>query len=146
LVLAVRDAIAEGHISDRIYLCQFASIVGSSIAARAVSRHLGSVSPPGLRTRDRDAGGGQATQVTHSAALFLLTGLRPVSVAALTEPFELAVDLADAIVVRFANGAIGSLGSTGSVLPGQSVSSQRHSLANAPGRVSCGIGGADVCE
>ena len=37
----------------------------------------------------------------------------------MTEPFELAVDLADAIVVRFANGAIGSLGSTGSVLPGQ---------------------------
>jgi predicted dehydrogenase len=41
-----------------------------------------------------------------------------VSVAAMTEPFELAVDLADAVVTRFDNGAIGSLGSTGSVLPG----------------------------
>ena len=82
-----------------------------------------SVNPPGLRTyADPEiAGGGQGqTQVTHSAALlFLLTGLQPTSVAALTEPFELAVDLADAVVVRFANGAIGSLGSTGSVLPGQ---------------------------
>ena len=69
--------------------------------------------------RSPAAGQGQ-TQVTHSAALlFLLTGLKPVSVAAMTEPFELAVDLADAVVVRFANGAIGSLGSTGSVLPGQ---------------------------
>jgi predicted dehydrogenase len=45
--------------------------------------------------------------------------LKPVSVAALTEPFELEVDLADASIVRFDNGAIGSLGSTGSVLPGQ---------------------------
>jgi predicted dehydrogenase len=57
--------------------------------------------------------------VTHSAALlFLVTGLKPISVAAMTEPFELAVDLADAVVTRFDNGAIGSLGSTGSVLPG----------------------------
>ena len=81
-----------------------------------------SVNPPGLNTyADPEiAGGGQGqTQVTHSAALlFLLTGLKPVSVAAMTEPFELAVDLADAVVTRFDNGAIGSLGSTGSVLPG----------------------------
>jgi predicted dehydrogenase len=36
----------------------------------------------------------------------------------MTEPFELAVDLADAVVTRFDNGALGSIGSTGSVLPG----------------------------
>jgi hypothetical protein len=36
----------------------------------------------------------------------------------MVEPFELAVDLADAVVTRFDNGAVGSLGSTGSVLPG----------------------------
>jgi predicted dehydrogenase len=126
-VLAVRDAIADGRIGPIEYVsCQFASIVrelyrGNPEPYRDVLGY--SVNPPGLRTyADPEiAGGGQGqTQVTHSAALlFLLTGLKPVSVAALTEPFELAVDLADAVVVRFDNGAIGSLGSTGSVLPGQ---------------------------
>ena len=126
-VLAVRDAIAEGRIGTIEYVsCQFASIVrelyrGNPEPYREILGY--SVNPPGTRTyADPEiAGGGQGqTQVTHSAALlFLMTGLEPKSVAALTEPFELEVDLADAVVVRFSNGAIGSLGSTGSVLPGQ---------------------------
>lgn len=126
-VLAVRDAIAEGRIGAIEYVsCQFASIVrelyrGNPEPYREVLGY--SVNPPGLRTyADPEiAGGGQGqTQVTHSAALlFLLTGLTPVAVAAMIESFELEVDLADAIVVRFSNGAIGSLGSTGSVQPGQ---------------------------
>ena len=126
-VLAVRDAIAEGRIGDIEFVsCQFASIVrelyrGNPEPYRDVLGY--SVNPPGLRTYADPAiaGGGQGqTQVTHSAALlFLLTGLTPVAVAAMVEPFELEVDLADAIVVRFSNGAIGSIGSTGSVLPGQ---------------------------
>jgi predicted dehydrogenase len=126
-VLAVRDAVAEGRIGRIEYVsCQFASIVrelyrGNPEPYRDILGY--SVNPPGFNTyADPEiAGGGQGqTQVTHSAALlFFLTGLKPVSIAALTEPFELAVDLADAIVVRFDNGAIGSLGSTGSVLPGQ---------------------------
>lgn len=125
-VLAVRDAIADGRIGSIEYVsCQFASIVrelyrGNPEPYRDVLGY--SVNPPGLKTyADPDiAGGGQGqTQVTHSAALlFLVTGLKPVSVAAMTEPFELAVDLADAVVTRFDNGALGSLGSTGSVLPG----------------------------
>jgi predicted dehydrogenase len=63
------------------------------------------------------AGGGQGClQVTHSAALLLwLTGLRPVSVAAFMENFDLKVDLCDAITVRFEDGAIGTLGSTGGI-------------------------------
>jgi predicted dehydrogenase len=126
-VLAVRDAIAEGRIGTIEYVsCQFASIVrelyrGNPEPYRDVLGY--SVNPPGARTyADPEiAGGGQGqTQVTHSAALlFLMTGLRPVAVAAMTESFELEVDLADAVVVRFSNGAIGSLGSTGSVQPGQ---------------------------
>jgi predicted dehydrogenase len=66
------------------------------------------------------AGGGQAqTQLTHSAALLLfLTGLEPESVVAFTEPFELPVDLADTAAVRFRGGALGSLSSVGSILPG----------------------------
>jgi len=63
------------------------------------------------------AGGGQGSlQVTHSAALLLwLTDLRPVSVAAFMENFDLKVDLCDAITIRFENGAIGTLGSTGGI-------------------------------
>jgi len=126
-VLAVRDAIAEGRIGTIEYVsCQFASVVrelyrGNPEPYRDLLGY--SVNPPGVRTYADPAisGGGQGqTQVTHSAALlFLLTGLRPVAVAAMAEPFELEVDLADAIVVRFDNGAIGSMGSTGSVQPGQ---------------------------
>lgn len=126
-VLAVRDAIAEGRIGTIEYVsCQFASVVrelyrGNPEPYRDVLGY--SVNPPGVRTyADPEiSGGGQGqTQVTHSAALlFLLTGLAPVAVAAMVESFELEVDLADAIVVRFSNGAIGSIGSTGSVQPGQ---------------------------
>jgi predicted dehydrogenase len=126
-VLAVRKAIADGRIGTIEYVsCQFNSIVrelyrGNPEPYRDILDYA--VNPPDSRTyADPDiAGGGQGqTQVTHSAALlFLLTGLSPTSVAALTESFELAVDLANAVVVRFAGGAIGSLGSTGSVLPGQ---------------------------
>jgi predicted dehydrogenase len=67
------------------------------------------------------AGGGQGqTQLTHSAALCLfLTGLCIRSVQATTARFELDVDLADAVVISFEDGAIGSLDSVGSVQPGQ---------------------------
>lgn len=63
------------------------------------------------------AGGGQGhLQVTHSAALLLwLTGLKPVSVAAFMEKFDLKVDLCDAITVRFEDDAIGTLASTGNI-------------------------------
>jgi predicted dehydrogenase len=126
-VLALRDAIAQGRIGTIEYVsCQFASIVrelyrGNPEPYREVLDYAVNAPDPRTYADPEIAGGGQGqTQITHSAALlFLLTGLRPVSVAALTEPFELAVDLADAAVLRFSNGAIGSLGSTGSVLPGQ---------------------------
>ena len=68
------------------------------------------------------AGGGQGyLQVTHSAALLLwLTGLKPVSVSAFMERFDLKVDLVDAINVRFDTGALGSLASTGAIATKQS--------------------------
>jgi predicted dehydrogenase len=126
-VLAVREAIAAGRIGTIEYVsCQFASIVrelyrGNPEPYREILGY--SVNPPGARTYADPAiaGGGQGqTQITHSAALlFFVTGLVPTHVAAMTESFELEVDLVDAAAVRFASGAVGSLGSTGSVLPGQ---------------------------
>jgi len=67
------------------------------------------------------AGGGQGqTQVTHLAALMVwLTGLQPVAVSAMTAQAGLAVDLVDALTIRFAGGAVGSLASTGGVAPTQ---------------------------
>lgn len=126
-VLAVRDAIVDGRIGSIEYVsCQFASIVrelyrGNPEPYRDVLGYP--VNPPGRDTYADPAiaGGGQGqTQITHSAALlFWLTGLRPTHVAAISGSFELAVDLADAAAIRFESGALGSLGSTGSVLPGQ---------------------------
>lgn len=67
------------------------------------------------------AGGGQVqAQLTHSLALVLhLTGLRATKVAAMVESFELAVDLSDAVSIRFENGAVGALGSSGGMVAGQ---------------------------
>jgi predicted dehydrogenase len=72
------------------------------------------------------AGGGQGhLQVTHAAALLLwLTGLQPESVAAFMANFDLKVDLCDAISVRFAGGAVGTLASTGGIPTAQSAHQQ----------------------
>ncbi len=86
---------------------RYRDVLGYTVSAPA----QGTYSDPAL------AGGGQGqTQVTHAAALLLwLTGLRPVSVAAFTADFELAVDLVDGLLIRFEGGAVASLSSTGSM-------------------------------
>ncbi|MGI5131218.1 Gfo/Idh/MocA family protein [Pseudonocardia sp. CA-107938] len=86
------------------------------------------------------AGGGQGqTQLTHAAALLLwLTGLRIESVAAFTSNAELAVDLADAVAVRFAGGAVGTLSTTGSVTPGE-IELVRFDLFGRDGHVQLDI-------
>jgi predicted dehydrogenase len=68
------------------------------------------------------AGGGQAhLQITHAAGLlFWVTGLRAARVSAFMEQFDVAVDLADAISIRFDGGAVGVVGSTGNIGIGDS--------------------------
>jgi predicted dehydrogenase len=72
------------------------------------------------------AGGGHGhLQVTHSAALLLwLTDLRPRQVAAFVANFGLAVDLCDAISVRFEGGTVGTLSGTGGIPTPQQAHSQ----------------------
>jgi predicted dehydrogenase len=73
---------------------------------------------PGKDTySDPNRGGGQLlTQVTHSASLlFYLSGLVPVSVHAFTDTYDTRVDVWDAVNFRTANGAVGSVASTGTV-------------------------------
>jgi predicted dehydrogenase len=48
-----------------------------------------------------------------------LTGLEPVEVAAFTANQGLAMDLVDAAIVRFRNGTIGTIASTGGVVSAQ---------------------------
>ena len=124
-VLAVREAIAAGEIGGIEFAsCLFASIVREFYRGKpdAYAELFGYTwNAPGESTYSDPAiaGGGQGqTQVTHACALlFFLTGLRPAEVFAYAESFELPVDLADAITVRFEGGAIASLASTGSVTP-----------------------------
>lgn len=86
------------------------------------------VTGPGAATYSDPAvaGGGQAqTQVTHAAALLLwLTGLTPTAVAAAMASFDLQVDLCDALALRFAEGAVGTLASTGGIPTPQSAHQQ----------------------
>jgi predicted dehydrogenase len=67
------------------------------------------------------SGGGQAqTQITHAMNMvFWVTGRRATEVHAFMTNRDLTVDLADAISYRLDNGAIGTMGSTGSLRPGQ---------------------------
>ncbi len=124
---ALRDQIADGALG-RLELVTglFASVVRELYRGRPepYRETLGyTFNTPGAGTYSRpgDGGGGQAhTQVTHLAALLLwLTGLRPVTVSAVTATTGLAVDLVDALAIRFEEGVVGSLASTGGVQPTQ---------------------------
>jgi predicted dehydrogenase len=123
--VVLRDAIASARIGELEYVhCLFASVAralyaGDPEAYRSVLGYTDAAPGAATYSDPAVAGGGQGqTQLTHSAALLLwLTGLRPREVAAWTAAFELPVDLADALAVRFEGGAIGVLGSTGGVLP-----------------------------
>jgi predicted dehydrogenase/L-rhamnose mutarotase len=124
--LAVREIVSSGRIGEIEHAaCLFASAARSLYAGDpaglgAVLGYPVNAPQAGTYSDPAVAGGGQGqTQVTHSAALLLwLTGLDVESVTALVANFELDVDLVDAMSVRFRNGAIGSLASTGSVTGG----------------------------
>jgi predicted dehydrogenase len=117
----LRAALSAGRIGRLEFIaCLFGSTVRELYRGRgsAYDAYVGYAGPQDDTYSDPAlAGGGQGqTQLTHSAALlFWLTGLRPVRVSAFTESFELAVDLCDAVSVRFEGGEIGVVGSTGSM-------------------------------
>ena len=69
---------------------------------------------------DPNRGGGQGyIQVSHSAGLvFWVTGLRTDTVGAYMDNLDVAVDVVDTANIRFDNGAIGVLCSTGNLRPG----------------------------
>ena len=119
-----RDWIASGAIGKLLYVHSlFASIVWELYRGEPemVADAMGyTVNPTGRDTYSDPAlsGGGQGvTQITHSGALLLhMTGLEPAEVFALMHNHDLRVDLVDALSVRFENGCLGTIGSTGSTV------------------------------
>jgi predicted dehydrogenase len=123
----LREAVAGGRIGEVEHVfCFFGSIVRDLYRGRPESLRKALGNPEVVPRSDTYsdpavAGGGQVqAQLTHALALALhLTGLRVARVAAFLQSFELAVDLADAVSLSFTNGAVGSIGSTGGMVPGQ---------------------------
>jgi predicted dehydrogenase len=123
----VRDMVRQGKIGELLFVSGlFASMVEAYYRARP-----GEYAPvfqfpvigPDARTYSDPSlsGGGQAqTQITHAMNMvFWVTGRRASEVHAYMQRRDLAVDLVDGIAYRFDNGAIGTMGSTGSLRPGQ---------------------------
>jgi predicted dehydrogenase len=126
-LLDLRDHLANGVIGEIEHVtCLFASIVrelyrGNPEPYRDVLHYVVNAPTASTYSDPAIAGGGQGhNQLTHAVALLMwLTGLIPETVAAFTEAFELRVDLADAVAVRFHGGAIGALSTIGSVYADQ---------------------------
>jgi predicted dehydrogenase len=123
-----REWVRDGRIGDLIFVSGlFASMVeafyrGDSNEYDRVF-HYPLFGPDSQTYSDpKLSGGGQAqTQITHAMNMvFWVSGRRATEVHAFMANRDLAVDLVDAISYRFDNGAIGTMGSTGSLRPGQS--------------------------
>ncbi len=126
-VLRARQWIAEGRIGSIHYVQSFfgsspVNLYRGDPEADVYAYGVGDAFDGPLRTTYSEpglAGGGQGqTQLTHSIALLLfLTALEPERVAAFMERQSTAVDVVDALSIRFRGGALGVIGSTGAVTP-----------------------------
>ena len=124
-VLTLRTEIASGRLgSIELAVGFFASMVKAyySGSVDQYAAELGLARMPRSTTYSDPqlSGGGQAqTQLTHLVSLLLgLFDLEPTRVGGTHRAFGLEVDLADAVIVEFDNGAIATLSSTGGRPPG----------------------------
>lgn len=122
-----REAVQSGMIGDLLHVSGlFASMVESYYRGRPED-YAGildfPVTAPAAATYSNPSisGGGQAqTQVTHAMGMVLwVTGAVVSEVSAYTLRRDLSVDLIDAIAYRTDRGALGTMGSTGSLRPNQ---------------------------
>jgi predicted dehydrogenase len=122
-----REMVQRGKIGDLLFVSGlFASMVeayyrGITDEYDAVF-HFPVTAPDKHTYSDpRLSGGGQAqTQISHAMNMVLwVTGRRAIEVHGLMLKRDLPVDLVDAIAYKFDNGALGTMGSTGSLRPGQ---------------------------
>ncbi|HEX4243346.1 MAG TPA: Gfo/Idh/MocA family oxidoreductase [Steroidobacteraceae bacterium] len=122
-----REWVLDGRVGDLLFVSGlFASMVEAFYRGRTDEYdrvfHYPMFGPDSRTYSDpKLSGGGQAqTQITHAMNMvFWVTGRRAAEVSALMINRDLPVDLADAISYRLDNGAIGTMGSTGSLRPGQ---------------------------
>jgi predicted dehydrogenase len=122
-----RRIIQEGRIGELVFVSGlFASMVeayyrGNTEEYDAVFHYP--VNAPDRQTYSNPglSGGGQAqTQICHAInMIFSVTGRRSVEVQAFMNKRDLNVDLVDAISYRLDNGALGTMGSTGTLRGGQ---------------------------
>ena len=124
-VLRAKEVISSGKLGEIRYI---SNIFASSV----ISLYRGDdgvhdrlyqypVTGPGDVYSDpvRSGGGQGHLQVTHSAAAMLhMTGLKPVSVLALMDNLDTRVDVVDAMIVQMDNGALATVGSTGTLHAG----------------------------
>jgi len=124
---AAREFVRQGRIGEPLFVSGlFASMVESYYRGRPDDYRAVfdfPLSGPDERTYSDPelSGGGQAqTQVSHAMNMVLwVTGLRVAEVHAFMGNRDLPVDVVDAIAYRLDNGATGTMGSTGSLRPGQ---------------------------
>jgi len=126
-VLTARRWIAEGRIGSITYVQSFfgsspVNLYRGEPEADVYAYGAGAGFDGPLKSTYSDprlAGGGQGqTQLTHSIALLLfMTGLDAVRVAAFMDTGAAAIDVVDALTIRFRDGALGVVGSTGAVVP-----------------------------
>jgi predicted dehydrogenase len=109
-----------------VVTCVFAATAREIIRASRVATAPGDEQPfiapqPGTYADATIAGGGQGqTLTTHIAALLIwLVGHRALEVTAVVERRELALDLVNALIVRFEGGALATIASTGSLPDGE---------------------------
>ena len=121
-----RRVVQSGALGDiRFVSGLFASMAGSFYTGRP--QDMDGVFKPLIRPEatsysdPKISGGGQGqAQVTHAmGTVFWVTGLRCTEAFAFMENFDLAVDLVDAVTYRMDNGAVGTMGATGGVVPDQ---------------------------
>jgi predicted dehydrogenase len=123
----VVDLLRPGRIGELLHVsCLFASMVESYYRGQPddyvdVFQFPVTGPAPSTYADPAIAGGGQGqTQITHAMGMVLwATGRRVTDVSAYMSNRDLAVDLVDGIAYRLDNGAVGTMGSTGSLRPGQ---------------------------
>ena len=123
--LRAREVVQSGELGKVLFVNSiFASAVlqflrGDDQTYRAMFEYP-VVGPGDVYADLEKSGGGQGhLQVTHSAALALfITGLKPLSTTALMENLDVNTDVVDAMAVRLDNGALATVGSIGTVRPG----------------------------
>ncbi len=127
--LRARQVIQSGELGEAQYVIStftsdMTQILGGKVSAENPPlRHFKVQGPSEAYNKPELMGGGQGhLQLTHSIGLmFFVTGLRARRVYARMENHGYAMDMVDAMIVEFENGALGMVGGSGLARVGQGM-------------------------